>query len=590
MGSTDVTNCENACPKTYEQIPEPPEPKENYKRFSLLEQKPSVNGQVYAGWCVGDEFLVSRKTICEDGTTNVNSAAFEFNHEVDASNKQCSERKCSAGSGNTNPWTPSYCMVHTKNTGEKCNYHHTAEINGASTNLLLAGTCVNGECQPDEFPTPASCPDGYKIMTEGNNILYHEFNNDADGCKAEGEFASGRQPQNRNRCGKTDGTSPNFSCGHLPRANKASATMYTHSFENWPTGDNTINSEWGYTVSKIDRFFWFMMFTTDPIYPIVDTLPDATESYPDQTLKDIEITVGTDDKINYRGRALVCDPDMTDLYIEDYGCLIDSFGDYSYQGSEITFYGFSNETTRIRHFQAQPLLAVSMPILLCGSVATRNCLGSVDFKYERSTSAEELCNHKYTRCQEVTASPTAEPTPATSHGDPIIWTFHEECYDLNKDGLYGATVNPKFSHDVKIGVYNDFMRELVVVDRKDNVWLSINSLGEHVVDEKFPYAFSYEEKPCPEEMKESECQGTYKEWVFDAQEFRYTVHLLRHNYKDAGIPEGDLGYHLDIYPKPYKRFFEDGHFESYSGLFFENPLPEELEYCPGGSQRNQAKQ
>jgi hypothetical protein len=86
-------------------------------------------------------------------------------------------------------------------------------------------------------------------------------------------------------------------------------------------------------------------------------------------------------------------------------------------------------------------------------------------------------------------------------------------------------------------------------------------------------------------MKKTECLGTYKEWTFDAQEFHYTVQLLRHDYKDAGIPEGDLGYHLDIYPKPYTRFFE--HIDSYSGLFFENPLPEELEYCPGGSSRNE---
>jgi hypothetical protein len=141
---------------------------------------------------------------------------------------------------------------------------------------------------------------------------------------------------------------------------------------------------------------------------------------------------------------------------------------------------------------------------------------------------------------------------------------------------------------VKIGVYNDFMRELVVVDKQDNVLVSINTLGEYEVDtDKFLYAFSYEEKECPTHMKKTECVGTYKEWVFDAQEFRYTVHLLRHNYKDAGIPEGDLGWHLDIYPKPYQGFFEPGHLESYSGLFFENPLPDELDYCVGGSARNE---
>merc|ERR1712110_870866 len=112
--------------------------------------------------------------------------------------------------------------------------------------------------------------------------------------------------------------------------------------------------------------------------------------------------------------------------------------------------------------------------------------------------------------------PTATTTTSTAHGDPIIWTFYEEGYDLNKDGLYDATVNPRFDHDVKIGVYNDFMRELVVVDDNGNIMISINSLGE----------YEHEEKDCPAEMKQTECFGTYKEWIFDAQEFRYTVHLL----------------------------------------------------------------
>jgi len=186
-----------------------------------------------------------------------------------------------------------------------------------------------------------------------------------------------------------------------------------------------------------------------------------------------------------------------------------------------------------------------------------------------------------------TRDPTSSTTTATAHGDPIIWTFHDECYDLNQDGLYDATYNPRFNHQVKIGVYNEFMRELTVVDNDGNIQISINSLGEFEHDaENYPYGFSFEEKACPMEMDKTECLGTYKEWVFDAQEFRYTVQLLRHDYKDSGIPENDLGWHLDIYPKPYSGFFKPGHLESYSGLFFENPLPEVMEYCPGGASRN----
>jgi len=580
------TNCKANCGRTYKENSEPPTPvNSNYVRFSRLEVLEANNGSTYGGFCTHDD--TSKQTVCESGTTNRNSPYFSYNREG-GTDTQCSTRACTAGRGVSTAevrWNPSkdeyvasFCMVTTKNTGGACVYEHTALVNGVSTIFNLAGTCVNGECLPQENQDPAICPDGYVVVKDPNDatkVLYHQPNN-GEQCNYSSESEFDRQPRNKNRCGKVGEDNGQHKCEDLPRANKASATMYTHKNDGWGANeDQSISVPWGYAVSYIDEQFLFMMFTENPITP-------AINNDPDDTLVDIEITVGSLDTIDYKGRALVCDPDMSDVYKEDYGCIIDTFGQFYYQGSNIDFYGFSNDTTKIRHFQAEPNIVAAMPIMLCGSVATRNCFGGVEFSYERSITVAEFCNEQYATCIEV--------PPATSHGDPIIWTFHDECYDLNKDGLYGATVNPKFSHDVKIGVYNDFMRELVVVDRKDNVILSINSLGEHEIDDKFPYAFSYEEKPCPEEMKQTECQGTFKEWVFDAQEFRYTVHLLRHNYKDAGIPEGDLGYHLDIYPKPYKGLFEDGHLESYSGLFFENPLPEELEYCPGGSERNQGKQ
>jgi len=230
-------------------------------------------------------------------------------------------------------------------------------------------------------------------------------------------------------------------------------------------------------------------------------------------------------------------------------------------------------------------------------VNTNRCMGGGSCDYKKIPTGQLECAGSFLQCEKITTnSPTKPPTgtptsTSTAHGDPIIWTFHEECYDLNQDGLYDATVNPRFDHDVKIGVYNEFMREIVVVDENDNVLISINSLGEFEHDEKnYPHAFSFEEKECPAEMKQTECFGTYKEWIFDAQEFRYTVHLLRHDYKDNGIAEGDLGWHLDIYPKPYSGFYKAGHMDSYSGLFFENPLPQELEYCEGGSPRNDGTQ
>lgn len=167
----------------------------------------------------------------------------------------------------------------------------------------------------------------------------------------------------------------------------------------------------------------------------------------------------------------------------------------------------------------------------------------------------------------------------TSHGDPIIWTFDEECYDLNKDGLWLATSHPEHNHKVNIAVYNDYMREIQVVFG-DEIGLSINSLGE-VMNNNYPFAIEEVTVKCPEDMKD--CIDEYKEFRFDAQDFSYTVHLLRHDYLDAALKKGEYGYHLDIYPQPYRSFAERK--PKYTGLYFENPLPEELEYCAGGSPR-----
>lgn len=168
-----------------------------------------------------------------------------------------------------------------------------------------------------------------------------------------------------------------------------------------------------------------------------------------------------------------------------------------------------------------------------------------------------------------------EPT-ATSHGDPIIWTFDNECYDLNKDGLYIATKHPKYSHVVKIAVYNYYMREIQLYSN-GKLKLSINNLGE-VINHEW-YGYSKTVKDCPDGLKD--CMDKYIEYRFDAQDFRYSVQILRHDYLDPALKEGEFGYHLDIYPQHYSRF--EKHREGYSGLYFENPLPDELEYCQGGS-------
>jgi hypothetical protein len=169
----------------------------------------------------------------------------------------------------------------------------------------------------------------------------------------------------------------------------------------------------------------------------------------------------------------------------------------------------------------------------------------------------------------------------SGHGDPIIWTFGGECYDLGKDGMYSAAEHPLYDHSVEIAVHNDYMREIQVLDAEGNIWLSMNNMGE-VINNDYPYAFSEVVKECPEGMYD--CIDTYVEYEFDALDFSWVVEILRHDYNDNALKEGEFGYHLDIIPRPYAYGFNENVGE-YTGLYFENPLPEELEYCPPGSPR-----
>lgn len=216
---------------------------------------------------------------------------------------------------------------------------------------------------------------------------------------------------------------------------------------------------------------------------------------------------------------------------------------------------------------------------LCGqkinSGACETLFGHANYQFYPNRVCNYVSGGVVNQCD---ASFCCSETP-TSHGDPIIWTFDEECYDLNKDGLWLATSHPEFNHKVNIAVYNDYMREIQVVFGEEVV-LSINNLGE-VMNNDYPFAFEEVTVPCPESMKD--CIDEYKEFRFDAQDFSFTVHMLRHDYLDAALKEGEFGYHLDIYPRPYKSFAAKQ--ANYNGLYFENPLPEELKYCTGGSPR-----
>jgi len=262
---------------------------------------------------------------------------------------------------------------------------------------------------------------------------------------------------------------------------------------------------------------------------------------------------------------------------EEEGCVISEAGYYNYREMNIIFQMGSNAISDVTFMYIDRQTKKLAPVLKCDDGLS--CRGQINCVM----SGTEPCNSEYWVCLDTSSTaldPTSNPIePPTSHGDPIIWTFDNECYDLNKDGLYLASSHERYSHDVKIAVHNDYMREIQVTDKEGNILLSINNLGD-VLDNGFPYFFSREIKPCPREEKK-QCPFTYEEFKFDAQQFQYTIQVLSHNYLDPALKDGESGIHLDIFPKPYDsfRYFRDG----YTGLYFENPLPEQLEYCRGGS-------
>jgi len=173
---------------------------------------------------------------------------------------------------------------------------------------------------------------------------------------------------------------------------------------------------------------------------------------------------------------------------------------------------------------------------------------------------------------------------STSHGDPIINTFYGECYDLHQDGNWLASSHPDFDHDVHVAVYNEYMRQVTVTNKNGDILLAINNYGE-VVNNDYPYYFNKETKKCPEDYEKDDCIGEYISISFDAQDMYYDVHAqLRHDYNDQGLREGEVGFHMDVYPQPYnKRFLKRK--DDYTGLYFHNPMPGTLETCTERYQR-----
>jgi len=175
-----------------------------------------------------------------------------------------------------------------------------------------------------------------------------------------------------------------------------------------------------------------------------------------------------------------------------------------------------------------------------------------------------------------TFNPTVNPTKASSHGDPIIHTFKGDCYDLNKDGLYLASSHPRWSHEVKIAIYNNFIREIQITSKTGEIFWSVSNLNE--VTGSWKYGLTEKLRMC-NKFSWKECEYAHKEYTFDAHVFNFKVQILFHTYLDDALKQGERGIHLDIYPTIYHKRKKTFNPYEYEGVYFDNPYPEELAYC-----------
>jgi len=471
---------------------------------------------------------------CTDGSFSSGPFASifrDFDHELEG----CTSRVCDPDTG--------MCMLDFTTEKTPC---VTEKVNKANDPVLVAGSCSEGQCLVMESSV---CPNGYATKVydfpdctrtsyqSGSNDNSQDLTSNFIGSHCDVSVIVNADPQCR---------------GFGPQANNVLCTT-----ESEYGGTNPATA-----LSVANGFFYPAYFN-----PTDQNNPEQFEP----------------NNVNWSqaGTCIVGNANTK------YDCVIKTPGLYIYRSMEINYYEQdSHVLPNTRNAMATVLFIQSSTRNLVQTIKcpdASKCFGTMSCEWYTTSNAQFPCGAEYDTCYTTTGTPTMSPI-ASSHGDPIIWTFNDECYDLNMDGKYVASAHPKYDHKVNIVVYNDYMREIEVVNKKGDVLLSINVDGEYVAD-NYPYAFEVYEKECPAKMKQSECLDSYMSFRFDAQEFQYFVHILRHNYADPSLKEGELGYHLDIYPTPYDRFYQEGHKEMYSGLYFSNPLPEELEYCAGGADR-----
>jgi len=265
-------------------------------------------------------------------------------------------------------------------------------------------------------------------------------------------------------------------------------------------------------------------------------------------------------------------------------CIISSPGRYTYAGMEIYWSGQQvSGQTKITVMQIPMTTMILIPKYYCDVGACRGTAGCNFFGPHPCGQTISTCDGTKSPSlspsipvapQEVaTNSPSSTPSSPQAFGDPIIWTFDGDCYDLNIDGTYLASSHKfKYNHDVYISIHNHYMRDIMVKNKETGkVMLEINNLGT-VINNDYPYYFEERMVKC---QVEDECDLFYKEYVFDAQQFEYVVQILPHSYDDVALAEGESGLHLDIYPHPYSGF----KVENYNGLYMNNPIPNESGVC-----------
>jgi len=131
-------------------------------------------------------------------------------------------------------------------------------------------------------------------------------------------------------------------------------------------------------------------------------------------------------------------------------------------------------------------------------------------------------------------------------------------------------------------VYNNFIREIQITDKNDEIFWSVSNLNE--VIGAWKHGLTFKRRLC-NDFSWAECEFDHVEYTFDAQVFNFKVQILFHDYLDDALVDGARGIHLDIYPTIYHKRKKNFKPSEYDGIYFDNPLPEELEFCPADAHK-----